>query len=84
MDIIKPGVGMDISSIAIDESLDIKRQSISDLLIQIVPQNIFKSMANNEFLSVIFFAIIVGVITSYSIHYTKLYDNNNIFFGYKF
>lgn len=64
VDLIKPGVGMDISSISVNESLDFKRQSISDMLIQIVPQNIFKSMASNEFLSVIFFAIIVGVFIS--------------------
>ncbi|HAF31231.1 MAG TPA: dicarboxylate/amino acid:cation symporter [Bacteroidales bacterium] len=64
VDLIKPGVGMDISSITVNESLDFKRQSISDMLIQIVPQNIFKSMASNEFLSVIFFAIIVGVFIS--------------------
>jgi len=64
VNLIKPGVGMDISSIRIDESLGFQRQNISDMLIQIVPQNIFKSMANNEFLSVIFFAIIVGVFIS--------------------
>jgi Na+/H+-dicarboxylate symporter len=64
VDLIKPGVGMDISSISVNESMDFKRQSISDMLIQIVPQNIFKSMASNEFLSVIFFAIIVGVYIS--------------------
>jgi Na+/H+-dicarboxylate symporter len=61
VNIIKPGIGMDISSISIDPSLSFKRQNISDMLIQIVPQNIFKSMASNEFLSVIFFAIIVGI-----------------------
>ncbi len=61
VNLIKPGLGMDISAISIDESIGIQRQSMSDMLIQIVPQNIFKSMANNEFLSVIFFAIIVGI-----------------------
>lgn len=61
VNIVKPGVGMDISSISVNESVEIQRQSISDMLIQIVPQNIFKSMASNEFLSVIFFALIVGI-----------------------
>lgn len=61
VNIIKPGIGMDISSISISETINIERQSMSDMLIQIVPQNIFKSMASNEFLSVIFFAIIVGI-----------------------
>ena len=70
VDFVKPGIGMDISSINIDESLMIKRQSMSDMFIQIVPQNIFKSMANNEFLSVIFFAILLGV-------YISKVDNKN-------
>lgn len=61
VNIVEPGVGMDISSIAINENIEIERQSMSDMLIQIVPQNIFKAMANNEFLSVIFFALIVGI-----------------------
>ncbi|MCB2196124.1 MAG: dicarboxylate/amino acid:cation symporter [Bacteroidetes bacterium] len=61
VNIVKPGVGMDISSISIGENINIQRQSMSDMLIQIVPQNIFKSMASNEFLSIIFFAIVVGI-----------------------
>ena len=61
VNIVEPGVGMDISSIAINEGIEIERQSMSDMLIQIVPQNIFKAMANNEFLSVIFFALLVGI-----------------------
>jgi Na+/H+-dicarboxylate symporter len=72
VNIIKPGVGMDISAIAIDESLIIKRQSISDMFIQIVPQNIFQAMANNEFLSVIFFAILAGI------YITKIDSKNQI------
>jgi len=61
VNLIKPGVGMDLSSIPINESVNIEKQRISDMLIQIVPQNIFKSMVNNEFLSVIFFAVIAGI-----------------------
>jgi len=61
VNLIKPGVGMDLSSIPINESVNIEKQRISDMLIQIVPQNIFRSMVNNEFLSVIFFAIISGI-----------------------
>lgn len=61
IDLIKPGIGMDISSISMGKSISVERQTMSDMLIQIVPQNIFKSMASNEFLSVIFFAIIVGI-----------------------
>lgn len=79
---IKPGIGMDISSIAINESIDIQRQSMSDMLIQIVPQNIFKSMASNEFLSVIFFSIIVGIFIGKveNQHQTTLKNFFNAFF----
>jgi proton glutamate symport protein len=79
VNIIKPGVGMDISSIPIHESININKQSISALLIQIVPQNIFYSMANNEFLSVIFFAIIAGIFigridTKYNVTLTDFFN----------
>lgn len=72
VNVIKPGVGMDISAVTPENSINVERQSISDMLIQIVPQNIFKSMASNEFLSVIFFAIVVGIFIS------KTDDKNKI------
>ncbi|MGE0090050.1 MAG: dicarboxylate/amino acid:cation symporter [Bacteroidales bacterium] len=79
VNLIKPGVGMDLSSIPLHESININKQSISDLLIQIVPQNIFYSMANNEFLSVIFFAIIAGIFigridTKYKVTLTDFFN----------
>ena len=72
VNIVKPGIGMDVSGIAVNETINIERQSISDMLIEIVPQNIFKSMAGNEFLSVIFFAIVVGIFIS------KVDDKNKV------
>ncbi len=72
VNIIKPGIGVDISSIYIDESISIERPRISEVLIQIVPDNIFYALANNEFLSVIFFAIIAGIFIS------KMDKKNNI------
>jgi len=72
VNIVKPGIGMDVSGIAVNETINIERQSISDMLIEIVPQNIFKSMASNEFLSVIFFAIVVGIFIS------KVDDKNKL------
>jgi Na+/H+-dicarboxylate symporter len=64
VNIIKPGIGMDITSLPINDSINIQKQSISTIFIQIVPQNIFKSMAENEFLSIIFFAILAGIFIS--------------------
>ncbi len=64
VNIIQPGVGMDITSIAIEEKISIDRPSMGDIFIQIVPENIFYAMANNDFLAVIFFAIIAGIFIS--------------------
>ncbi|HKL09215.1 MAG TPA: dicarboxylate/amino acid:cation symporter [Bacteroidales bacterium] len=64
VNIIQPGVGMDITSIAIDESISIDRPSMGDIFIQIVPENIFYALANNDFLAVIFFAIVAGIFIS--------------------
>lgn len=72
VNIVKPGIGMDISAIAINDTINIKKQSMADILIQIIPQNIFYSMANNEFLSVIFFAIVGGIFIG------KLDDKNKL------
>src|SRR6056297_66426 len=64
VNIIKPGVGMDITSIAIEETIRIDRPSMGDIFIEIVPENIFHAMASNDFLAIIFFAIIAGIFIS--------------------
>ncbi|MEA2106312.1 MAG: dicarboxylate/amino acid:cation symporter, partial [Bacteroidota bacterium] len=64
VNIIQPGVGMDITSIAIDEKISIDRPSMGDIFIEIVPENIFHAMASNDFLAIIFFAIIAGIFIS--------------------
>ncbi|MGC9373703.1 MAG: dicarboxylate/amino acid:cation symporter [Bacteroidales bacterium] len=64
VNILQPGVGMDITSIAIDEKISIDRPSMGDIFIEIVPENIFHAMASNDFLAIIFFAIIAGIFIS--------------------
>jgi len=64
VNIFEPGVGMDITSIAIEETISIDRPSMKDIFIEIVPENIFYAMANNDFLAIIFFAIVAGVFIS--------------------
>jgi len=64
VNIFEPGVGMDITSIAIEEAISIDRPSMKDIFIEIVPENIFYAMANNDFLAIIFFAIVAGVFIS--------------------
>jgi len=64
VNLIQPGVGMDITSIAVEESISIDRPSMKDIFIEIVPENIFHAMASNDFLAIIFFAIIAGIFIS--------------------
>jgi Na+/H+-dicarboxylate symporter len=61
VNIIRPGEGVDISGIENMQKISMGEQSLSDVLINIVPDNLFASLVNNELLSVIFFAILAGV-----------------------
>ncbi len=58
--IVRPGVGLDLSSQATDFTVD-KAPSLADTLINIVPSNPFRSMVEGHMLQVIFFAILVGM-----------------------
>lgn len=53
---IKPGVGI----ITGNESIHLEKNSIVDTFINIVPENIFKAIAEGNMLSIIFFAILFG------------------------
>ncbi|MDO5565146.1 MAG: dicarboxylate/amino acid:cation symporter [Planctomycetia bacterium] len=60
--LVKPGVGVDI---AVTEKLpetltSMKQQSFGQLLLDIVPKNVFASLAKGEMLQVVFFALLVG------------------------
>ncbi len=72
VNIIRPGVGMDITSVAVDDSISIERPPISEVFINIVPDNIFHALASNDFLAVIFFALLAGIFIS------KMDKKNNL------
>ncbi len=60
VNVLKPGIGIDKSygnNIQIPET---STHSLSDTLLNIIPENIFKAFAENQMLSVIFFAILFG------------------------
>lgn len=61
--VFRPGIGVDISKLTSIDSLQLEHKSLKDVLIGIVPDNIFKALVNNELLSIIFVAIIVGIFT---------------------
>ncbi len=60
VNIFKPGVGIDMA-LREDVNMDLQDSTLSDTLVNIVPENIFFSFTDNtELLSVIFFALLFG------------------------
>ncbi|MFV0269824.1 MAG: dicarboxylate/amino acid:cation symporter [Draconibacterium sp.] len=61
VNVIRPGVGIEMGFSQNVEDLSEKAGSVNDILMRIVPANIFESMAKGDILPIIFFAIIFGV-----------------------
>ena len=61
VNLVKPGIGVDITAIQNVDKLQIQHKSFSETLIDIVPDNIFKAMVNSDLLSIIFVAIVIGI-----------------------
>ena len=62
--LLRPGIGLDMSKIQVNAS-DIETMesaSLAQTILNIIPDNPFKALANGEMLQVIVFALIVGVI----------------------
>jgi len=66
VNIFKPGVGANINFVQEVSGLVEKQKSFLDIIVEIVPENIISAMANNEMLSLIFFAILFGFFISKS------------------
>lgn len=60
VNIIKPGVGAELGFTQKVENLPVTKRSFTDIVVQIVPDNIFRAVADNNMLQVIFFAILFG------------------------
>ena len=60
VNILKPGTGAKIGLAEIPEQIAATQQGIGELLIRIIPENPFKSLANGDVLPVIFFSILFG------------------------
>ena len=60
VNLVKPGVGVDLGFTQSVEGLTDKAGSVKDILYRLVPENIVDAMAQGTILSVIFFAIIFG------------------------
>ena len=60
VNIIRPGIGANINLTAEVEGLVDKQKSFLDIIVGIVPDNIFRAFADADMLSIIFFAILFG------------------------
>lgn len=61
-DLIRPGEGFDIRGIEYVNDISVQHKTLKDVFIEIVPDNLFKSLVNNDLLSVIIISILTGVI----------------------
>lgn len=59
--ILKPGIGLDMSSMASGEVTIGESKSLVEIILNIIPSNPIQSLANGEMLQVIFFAMLVGI-----------------------
>jgi proton glutamate symport protein len=74
VNLLKPGVGADLGFVSEVEGLALAKESFGQTLINIIPTNVVQAMAENQMLSVIFFAVLVGFfITNISKKHKKLY-----------
>ncbi len=60
VNLLKPGLGNNIIKYTESEDLGLLSNSFSDTLMNIVPENIFRSFVQQDMLSIIFFAILFG------------------------
>ena len=73
VNLLKPGVGTDLNFTESVEGLVEKQKSFKEILIDIVPENIFQAFNESDMLSIIFFAILFGYfITKVEDKYRKL------------
>ncbi len=60
VNLIQPGVGIDLGLTQNVKGLSAARQSFGDTLLRIIPPNIFKAFSSGNMLGIIFFAMIFG------------------------
>jgi len=73
VNMIQPGVGANLGLVQEVEGLSSSANSFVDIIINIIPENIFAAFVNNQMLSIIFFALLIGFFIS------KLGERNKIF-----
>ena len=74
--LIKPGIGLNLASVAHTSNVTIN-QSMTDTIVNIIPENPFTSLAAGDMLPIIIFGVIIGIILAKLPEETKL--SNKIF-----
>jgi Na+/H+-dicarboxylate symporter len=64
VNVIRPGARVDIGDKEVEEIIERETPSVVSIIEDIVPENLFAAMAQDKVLSIIFFAIILGVAIS--------------------
>jgi proton glutamate symport protein len=60
VNVFKPGIGADLNFSEMVLGLEEKQKSFREILIEIIPTNIFEAFTSGDMLSIIFFAILFG------------------------
>ena len=60
VNLFKPGIGADLNFSEMVIGLEEKQKTFREILVEIIPSNIFEAFTTNDMLSIIFFAIIFG------------------------
>lgn len=60
--VVKPGVGLDMSSIETGESAVAESVSVADTILNIIPENPIGALADGTMLQIILFALLIGVL----------------------
>ncbi len=60
--VIRPGIGLDMSSIETGQAAVAENTSVTDTLLNIIPENPIGALADGTMLQIILFALIVGVL----------------------
>lgn len=61
INITRAGVGITLPAASHHEKLEVKKQSASDIILHVFPENFAKSVAEGEVLQIVVFAIVFGI-----------------------
>lgn len=73
--VVRPGVGLDMSSIETGETAVAENVSVADTILNIIPENPIGALADGTMLQIILFALLIGVLLAKMGERTELIAN---------